>query len=212
MTKENKKRLIMTSVVILIPMLIGVIFWNRLPEKMVTHFDTYGEPNGWSSKPFAVFGLPLFLFVINIICAVTTETDPRRSSYPQKMMKLIYWIPAVVSWVCAFSIYGYSLGLKMADLGKYTTIFMGVVFFVIGNYLPKVKQNYFLGIKLPWTYADEDNWNKTHRLAGYVWVTGGILMIANFFLGIRGAEFWLLIVMVAVPIVYSWIFYMKKNR
>lgn len=202
----------MTSVVILIPMLIGVVFWNRLPAEMATHFDTYGEPNGWSSKPFAVFGLPLFLFALNVLCAVTTERDPRRSRYPQKMMKLIYWIPAVVSWICAFSIYGYSLGLKMADMGKYTTIFMGVLFILIGNYLPKVKQNYFLGIKLPWTYADEDNWNKTHRLAGYVWVIGGVLMIANFFISIRGAEFWLLIVMVLIPVLYSWIYFLRKSK
>ena len=212
MTEKSKKRLLMTSVVTLLPMLIGIVLWNRLPERIATHFDSYGEPNGWSSRAFAVFGIPLFICVINAVCAVTTERDPRRSGYPSKMMRLVYWIPAAASWAVAFGVYSYSLGLKLENTGTYVTVILGILLIVIGNYMPKVKQNYFLGIKLPWTYADEDNWNRTHRFAGRVWVIGGILLIANWFIGIKNAGIWMVFLIVVLPMIYSWVYFLKKNK
>ena len=83
--KNNVKRtLVITSIVTVLPMLIGVILWNQLPDTMATHFGSDGTPNGWSSKWFAVFGLPVFLVIVNILCTLITETDPRRSRYPKK--------------------------------------------------------------------------------------------------------------------------------
>lgn len=178
---------------------------------MATHFDSHGEANGWSSKWFAVFGLPLFLFIVNILCTMACENDPRRSGYPEKMMRIVYWICPVVSWICAVAVYGYALGFPQDGFAKYTLVFVGLVFVLIGNYLPKVKQNYYLGIKLPWTLADEENWNKTHRLGGRVWVTGGLLIMLNFFFRIRGLEFALILAMVLIPIIYSWAYSRRKN-
>ena len=83
---------------------------------------------------------------------------------------------------------------------------------VMGNYLPKVKQNYYMGIKLPWTYADEENWNRTHRMAGKLWVVGGIILLLNFFLQIAGLEIAVLILMILVPTIYSWAFSRKKDK
>ena len=59
---------------------------------------------------------------------------------------------------------------------------IGVLFMIIGNYLPKCKQNYTMGIKLPWTLDDEENWNRTHRFAGFLWVAGGVVIAINAFL------------------------------
>lgn len=211
MKTNVKKTLLITSIITALPILIGVFFWNQLPDKMATHFGNDGTPNGWSSKWFSVFGLPIFLVVINAVCTLATENDPRRAKYPEKMMKIVYWICPVVSWICALSIYGYSFGFELTNMGQYMSLFLGGVFVILGNYLPKVKQNYYLGIKLPWTYADEDNWNKTHRLGGKVWVIGGLLFILNFFLKIHGIEIWLILAMVLIPTVYSWL-YSKRNK
>lgn len=180
--KKNKSMLILTGILTLLPMLAGIFFWKRLPEEMVTHFDSYGTANGRSSKWLAVFGLPLFLFAVNFICTPACENDPKRAGYPKQMMKILYWICPVVSWICAVSIYGYALGVNTDGFVGYAPLFLGFLFIIIGNYLPKVKQNYHLGIKLPWTYADEDNWNKTHRPGGKVWVAAGLLMMTNYFL------------------------------
>ena len=205
MKKELKKTLTLTTIITLLPILVGLIYWNQLPEKMAIHFDMEGTPNGWSSKWFAVIGLPAILAVVNALCTVLTETDPRRYKYPEKMMKL-------VSWICAGLTISYELGIEFVAMPKFGSLFIGIMFVVIGNYLPKVKQNYYMGIKLPWTYSDEENWNRTHRMAGKLWFAGGIVLLLNFFLGIRGLEIAVLIIMVVVPTVYSWAFSRKKDK
>ena len=212
MKKELKKTLTLTTIITLLPILVGLIYWNQLPEKMAIHFDMEGTPNGWSSKWFAVIGLPAILAVVNALCTVLTETDPRRYKYPEKMMKLVYWICPVVSWFCARITISYGLGNELVAMPKMASLFLGILFVIIGNYLPKVKQNYYMGIKLPWTYSDEENWNRTHRMAGKLWVAGGIVLLLNFFLGIRGLEIAVLIIMVVVPTVYSWAFSRKKDK
>ena len=212
MKKELKKTLTLTTLITLLPILAGLFYWNQLPDKMATHFDMTGTPNGWSSKWFAVIGIPAILAVVNVLCTVLTETDPRRYKYPEKMMKLVYWICRVVSWICAGLTISYELGFESAASPKYGSLLIGIMFVVMGNYLPKVKQNYYMGIKLPWTYADEENWNRTHRMAGKLWVVGGIILLLNFFLQIAGLEIAVLILMMLVPTIYSWAFSRKKDK
>ena len=89
---------------------------------------------------------------------------------------------------------------------------MGALFVVIGNYLPKCKQSYTVGIKIPWTLNDEENWNKTHRLAGFLWVIGGVVIMATAFLGTFWLFFVVLIPMVIVPFVYSYSLYKKSSK
>ena len=95
----------------------------------------------------------------------------------------------------------------------YAPMFCGVLFIIVGNYLPKVSQSYTVGIKLPWTLDDEENWNKTHRFAGFLWVICGILMIISAFLKIRMVNTLVfLAVMVLAPTVYSFMIYVKKQK
>ena len=212
MKKELKKTLTLTTLITLLPIFVGLFYWNQLPDKMATHFDMTGTPNGWSSKWFAVIGIPVVLAVVNVLCTILTETDPRRHKYPEKMMKLVYWICPVVSWICAGLTISYELGIEFAAMPKFGSLFMGIMFVVIGNYLPKVKQNYYMGIKLPWTYSDEENWNRTHRMAGKLWVVGGIVLLLNFFLDIPSLTIAVLILMILIPTVYSWAFSRKKDK
>ena len=212
MKKEIKKILIITSIITALPILVGVYFWNQLPDVIATHFGMDGTANGWSSKWFAVVGLPVFLVIINIICMITCENDPRRYKYPEKMMKIVYWICPVCSWIGAGSIYAYELGYKMKNMGYWVSLILGIAFIIIGNYLPKVKQNWYLGIKLPWTYADEDNWNKTHRLGGKVWVIGGILILLNVFIKIKYLEAAIFAAMILIPTIFSFLYDRKKRK
>jgi len=89
-------------------------------------------------------------------------------------------------------------------------VLMGLLFILIGNYLPKTKQSYTMGIKLPWTLASEENWNRTHRLAGFLWVLGGVYFIVMSFIGWSLIAFLIpLAVMVLIPAVYSYLLYRK---
>lgn len=213
MLKKNKGYLILTGIITLLPILLGILLWNRLPETMATHFGSNGEANGWSSRGFAVFGLPLFLLAIHALCASVTAFDPRRRNISDKMYHLILWICPVCSLFCGAGIYTYALGLNL-NFSMAVELFIGLLFIIIGNYLPKCRQNYTVGIKLPWTLADEENWNRTHRLAGFIWVPCGIIFIINSFLQIGTAYvfFILLGVMVLVPAVYSFVYYQKNKK
>ena len=211
MMKANKKTLIITSIVTMLPVLIGIICWNRLPEVMATHFGFNNEANGFSSKAFAVFGLPLILLAVLWVGAFVTAHDPKRQNISPKMFSLMLWIAPVISLVAATTIYPVNLGYEL-DIAFFSELLVGLMFIIIGNYLPKARQNYTIGIKIPWTLANEENWNRTHRLAGYLWMICGILMILISLTRFVPAE-WLVgifLIMVLVPCIYSFWLHAEK--
>jgi len=208
---KNKKILFLTSLCTLLPILFGLVFWNKLPAELPTHWNAAGEVDGWSSKGFAVFGLPFFLLFIHWVCILATRADPKYSGQNNKLLGLVIWICPVVSILGGVLTYAGAFGIDL-NVEVIIPALIGIVFLVVGNYLPKCKQNYTIGIKLPWTLHDEENWNKTHRLAGKLWVCGGILIL----LSIPFQVFWIIfaiaLVMVFVPLLYSWLMYRKKMQ
>ncbi len=209
--KVSKKTLVLTCIVILLPMLLGIFFWNQLPEEIATHFGSEGTPNGWSSKGFTVFGLPLFMLLVHIFCVGITLQDPKRANMNSKMITLILWVCPVVSIFMAVTIYGYALGYEI-NMAKWCMVLVALMFLIIGNYLPKCKQNYTVGIKLPWTLHDEENWNRTHRLAGFIWVIGGLVLLINVFVGADWIIAVVMLILVLVPMAYSFGFYVKHGK
>ena len=204
MLKANRKTLIITSIVTILPVLIGIICWNRLPDVMATHFGMNNEANGFSSKAFAVFGLPLVLLAVLWVGAFVTAHDPKRQNISPKMFSLMLWIAPAISLVAAATVYPVNLGYEL-DITFISELLLGLMFTIIGNYLPKARQNYTIGIKIPWTLANEENWNRTHRLAGYLWMACGILMIIMCLTRFVPFE-WLIglfLIMVLVPCIYS---------
>ena len=208
MIKKNRKVLVITSIVLLLPVLAGVILWNQLPEQMPTHWNAAGEIDGWSGKPFAVFGLPLLMLVIHWVCVLGTSADPKKNNHPGKVVHLVLWIIPVLSIVLHAVTYAAALG-KEVRMEVVMPIMIGLVLAIVGNYLPKCKQNYTIGIKLPWTLSSEENWNRTHRFAGRLWVVCGIVIILTGFFG----GFWIFLgialLMVIAPFLYSYILYRK---
>ena len=212
MLKANRKTLILASIVTILPMLIGIICWDRLPDVMATHFGMNNEANGFSSKAFAVFGLPLVLLAILWLGALVTAHDPKKQNISPRMFSLVLWIVPIVSLVVAAMMYPANLGCQL-DVSFFSELFLGLLFIIIGNYMPKVRQNNTLGIKIPWTLANEENWNRTHRLAGYLWMICGILILI---LGLTrllpaGWLIGLVLIMVLVPCLYSWWLHAKKG-
>ena len=207
MMKKYKKRIIISSVITLLPILAGLILWNRLPDTIATHFDNDNVANGWSSKPFVVFAMPLLLLGLHLFILFVTMNDPKRKSISEKMFGFLIWFVPVLS-VFIFSItYCNALGMNV-NIGMAVNIIVGIVFLVIGNYLPKCKQNYTAGIRIPWTLNSTENWNRTHRLAGWLFMLGGILFFLNAFLQWSGM-FFVIIVIALLPEVYSFLLYKK---
>lgn len=211
MFKKHKKTLILTSIIILLPMVAGLFLWNRLPDTMATHWGTNGEPNGWSSKLFAVVGLPLFLVACQWLCMFLSAADPKKQNIlGSKMFGLMLWIVPVVSVICSTAILLEGLGIRF-PVETVIPLLLGGLFMVIGFFMPSCPPSYTIGIKLPWTLADEENWRKTHRLAGGVWIIGGAMCALTALLPVPFLMIAPLAAMIIIPTAYSYLLYRKSS-
>ena len=209
--KTDKKALVLSSMVCLIPMLAGVILYAKLPDTIATHWDATGAVNGTSSKFIGIIVYPGILLAINLLIQPIMRMDPKYANMGEKIKLCVQWIIPAVSVVCSGTTLSHALGISI-PVQVIAPMLCGLIFIVVGNYLPKTQQSYMLGIRLPWTLHSEDNWEKTHRIAGYVWMICGFCMIIASLLSYRRITFPVLVAcMVLIPTVYS-CFYYKKNE
>ena len=208
--KHEKKRLILTTVICLLPIMAGLVLYSRLPERVPTHFDFSGTPDGWSSRPFAVFGLPCLLAALNVFLYACLNRDPKRANMSGALKTVSQWSLPVLSVLC----YGLTLTAALGYPSRIEIVvplLTGILLLVIGNYLPKTKQSYTMGTRLPWTLQSEENWNRTHRLSGFLWVAAGAAFILLSLL--RLWNIWLLgallLALIFVPIGYSYFLHKK---
>ena len=209
--KKYMRTLIISSLVLLIPVVVGLLLWNKLPDPMPSHWDIHGEVDGWSSKAFTVFGLPALMLAMQWVCLFACTADPKYQNYNPKMLKLALWICPAIGLILCGMVYPQAMGYSV-PIEVIMPLLVGVLFIIVGNWLPKCQQTYTMGIKLPWTFASEENWNATHRFSGKIWVIGGIITMLTAFFG----SFWLLMVilvlMVILPTVYSYLYYRNHEK
>lgn len=204
MIKNNKLKCIISSAVILLPAVITLILWNYLPEQMAIHFGPTGKADGYGSRAFLLI-LPFVILALHWICLFITAADPKSKGMNKKVTGLIFFImPALSLFIFGFMLFialGHSFNVAMT-----MPIFLGLLFAVIGNIMPKAKQNHTFGIKIPTTLSSADNWAKTHRLAGKVWFFGGIGMIFTVFVPVEAMMVTILVialVLTFIPVIYS---------
>jgi uncharacterized membrane protein len=151
------------------------------------------------------------MLAMHWLCVLVSYLDPKKVDYNKKSFLLVLWICPAITLLISSLMYAKALGYDL-DVNVIMPLLFGAMFLIIGNLLPKMRQSYTIGIKLPWTLHNEENWNMTHRFSGKVWVTGAIVILATAFLG----SFWILlgvlIVMVALPTIYSYCLYRKQVR
>lgn len=217
MIKNNKWKLIFSSIVILLPILFGLIFWNELPEQMITHWGIDGSADGFSNRYFAVFILPIFILIIHWLCIFfTAVVDPKNKNQNNEVFGLVIWITPIILLFTNGIIYATAFGKEFSPY-LVTSLFVGSVFVIIGNYLPKCKHNYTIGIKVKWTLENEENWNATHRFGGKVWVIGGLIIIISSLLPETFIPFVMvssIFILVIIPVGYSYLYHRKiiKNK
>lgn len=211
MIKRNKGTLVLTTLIMILPMVIGLIVWNKLPEQVPMHWNAVGEVDGWGSRAMLVFALPLFTVVLQLCCVLATSLDKNSKGIKGKMEQLVLWICPFISLLVHTLIYTKILGCDLA-VQVIMPLVLGSMFMVIGNLLPKCKRNYTIGIKVPWALKDDENWNKTHRLAGKLWVLGGAVMVVTSVFGNFIIFFGIVLLMCVVPTIYSYLYYRKKQK
>jgi len=213
MILKNKKLLILTSLLTLLPIPVGLLLWNRFPETMTIHWGFSGQPDGFASIPVAVFLPSLLMLLTHWFCVLVTSFDKGNQNRNRKIQTIVLWTIPVVCNISCFGLYALALGVEFSPV-LWTMVPMGLLFVLIGIYMPKTKMNYTIGIKVAWAYTSEENWNSTHRFAGKVWVIGGILMALSGFLPhlwAIGVMFGAIAVLCILPIVYSWRYYKMEQ-
>lgn len=213
MIKNHKWKAIISSVVILLPMLFGLIVWNQLPANMISHWGGDGVADGTAPKAFMVFGMPLILLAFQWLMLLLESVLQKDRPQNHKIVSIMYGIVPATSLVVHIFIYSVALE-KNWDLFALIPVLIGVLFMYIGNYLPKTTRNRTMGIKLRWTMGNDENWQKTHRLGGKLWFWGGLLMLGSALLPIKytiAAMIAMIVMGVAVPTIYSYSIY-KKHK
>lgn len=211
MNRKIDKTMLITTLVCLLPLGLSAFLYGRLPAQIPIHFNLAGQADNYASKAFGAFMIPLLLALVNILLQIALNNDPKREQ-GQPLREMSKWILPIFSLVLTpvtlFIALGYDIRIE-----KLVPIFVSLLFLVIGNYLPKCKHNYTVGIKVPWTLASEENWNRTHRFAGWVWSIGSILMLVSALTGwlVQQVSLFSITAMTALPVIYSFLFYRKTK-
>lgn len=214
MLKQHKNKLLISSLLILLPIAVGILLWDKFPDVMTTHWGVDNQPDGWSTKAFAVFAMPLLLLAMHWLCLWITSRDPGQKNQSKKAIGMVFWLMPLVSLFSSAVLYGTALG-NTVNIGSIVFVMLGLMFVGIGNYLPKVKQNHTLGVKVIWALSNEENWNATHRFTGKLWVAGGLALLLAAFFPMEYAFFIILpaiIVLALIPMLYSFLYYKKQCR
>ena len=195
-------------VALLLAWVFSVWAYPELPERVATHWGVAGRVDGWSSRLVLVVLVPMIGLLLGLLLLGLPMIDPRKKEVAQHART--YW--TVVNTVLVFlaliqvMLVGYNLGWPV-DIPFLVPVLIGVLFLLVGNLMPRMRPNWFMGIRTPWTLSSESVWRKTHRLGGYCFMAMGLLMILSGFLG-TGATFpyvvGVAVVFGFVPVVYSY--------
>ena len=173
--KIDWKILIITSLICLIPIIFGVILYDQLPEQMAVHFGVNNEPNSFAPKEFALFGIPLLMFILQVFCCISSDFMEEKKQN-KKYITIYKWIIPIIEMVVYLTMLAYGAGIEL-DMRMIVCITLGIVFTLVGNYMPKTELN-----KLQMNYIRADFWKKIKRPAGYFFVIIGLAFIISAFL------------------------------
>ncbi len=189
----------------------------QLPERVATHWGMNGQPDDWSSPAFAAFLMPGLMAFLSLLFAVLPSIDPLKKNY--EFHGSVYFL--LVNVIVAFTgvvhviVLGAALGWPIS-ISRAIPALIGVLFVFIGNLLPRIRPNWFMGIRTPWTLSSEQVWRKTHRVGGYAFTLAGLAFIVISFLG-RGPAgtrlmLWLVFPIVLWPVLYSYLEWRKEKE
>jgi uncharacterized membrane protein len=215
MNEVLKKELPIIGIVLLPFIYLGSV-WNSLPESVPLHWNLNGEIDDWGSK-YSLIGLVFLLPVLTyILMLVVPKIDPKKriESMGGKYDQFRFILVAFMSVLALFIIY-ISKNQKLSNPSM-IVILVGILFVFMGNYFKVIKQNYFIGIKTPWTLESEEVWKLTHLLAGKMWVIGGLFIVFFSLVVPENINFYFFISITAVisivPVVYSYLIYKKLKN
>jgi uncharacterized membrane protein len=210
-----------TTIVVLLMVIaatiVGVALWNRLPDPMASHWGPNDEVNGYMSKFWGVFFMPLLTLGMLALFLVIPSIDPLKANIAQFRDVFNLFITLTV----AFMLYIYILSLRWnlgdTDFGMSKAMLpaLGILFFFVGYMLRKAKRNFFIGIRTPWTLSSDYVWDETHRLGSVLFmISGALALLGSLFRGM--VAFWFVFVPIIsstlITLIYSYLLYQREVK
>lgn len=201
-------------IMLLVPFIFIAIFWDRFPDQIATHFDMNGKPNGWSDKSTGLFLMSGLNVGMYFLFLVLPKIDPKKAKFALFMDKYQI-IRLVLHTFFTFIFFITTLPALGLNFNNALWVLYGVLvlFLLLGNYMGNVRHNYFVGVRTPWTLANEEVWTKTHRLTAKLWVYATLVMMVVLpFVPNPEIIFLPYVILISViPIVYSYVIFKKIN-
>jgi uncharacterized membrane protein len=214
---NTRTTLIVVLLMIVAATLAGVLLWNRLPESMASHWNANDQVDGYTSRFWGVYLLPLFALGMLGLFLVIPSIDPLKANIAQFRETFNLFITLVVAFMVYIHILSLRWNLGYTDFGMSQAMLpaMGVLFFFIGYLLRRAKRNFFIGIRTPWTLSSDRVWDETHRLGAVLFMISGVLAIIGSFFG-GNTAFWMLFIPIIgstlITLVYSYVLYQRETR
>jgi uncharacterized membrane protein len=189
-------------------------FYGRLPRAVPVHWNTRGVADGFMAKPWGVFVLPLTMAAVWLILWLVPRISPHGYRLDRSRRAFVIVQASVMAFLLALTALVLLAGTGApVAMARAVPVFVGALFMVIGNFMPKFGRNFFVGIRTPWTLASDEVWLRTHRLGGALFVLAGLALVAS---GVLGGGLAGILVPAAVaglvPIVYSYILYRRIEK
>lgn len=216
MSTINLKKEILPIIFVIGTIIISIISYNYLPEKVITHWNFQGVADGWNSKNFHLIFFPCLMIFLYIMLYFVPKIDPKRERYKEfektyLILKTIIMATLFIIFVIATLV---NLGYKI-PVGKSVSLVIGIMMIVLGKYMGKIKNNYFVGIKTPWTLSSEYVWDKTHKFGGWTFFIFGLIIIISPYLDVKYSTILFLfgvLLTIFGTMVYSYILYEKEQK
>ena len=201
-------RKLIPPLIVLAAIVASVVVYGKLPASMPTHWNADGDVNGWSSRAFGAFLMPVMLAFFWLLMRFVPRIDPRGENFAKFGGAFEGIIIAVMLFLLGLHIVVLRAALgHHAEMQRIVPIGIGLLFVVIGALLPQAQPNWFVGIRTPWTLSSDLVWQKTHRLGGKIFIGMGLLIVLASILAPGSAHitmFALIAISVAVLVVYSY--------
>jgi len=176
MEKKNRMTLIITVIVCLLPMILGAVLYNKLPEQMPIHFNIKNEPDNYASKSFALFGLPIIMAIVQAVCiVVTSKASKLKYNEKPRIIKIMEWFVPILTVFIYIIMIEVPLGSTVYD-GKSVCLVLGILFMIIGNYMPKMSYEVGKTMVHP-VPKDEKSFRKLIKIMGYSFITLGVIFL-----------------------------------
>ena len=213
----TRTTIIISLVLIVAATLAGLLLWNQFPEQMASHWDANDQVDGYMSRFWGVFLMPIVTLGMLALFLVIPGIDPLKANIAQFRETFNLFITFIVGfmlYVHALTLL-WNLGYTSLGIGQSMLPAMGLLFILIGSLLRKAKRNFFIGIRTPWTLSSDTVWGKTHQLGAVLFTASGVLAVIGGFIG-GVTAFWMLFIPLIGSalflVMYSYVLYRDETR